>query len=377
MARRTRRFTYPHVMIALAIFAGFWAMCGFIVAVDPLDVYPWGPTPKVDANADVDGQLELLLPRSVDPDADMLILGDSTSRIYTADFVRSQIPGVRNPVNLSYGYPQLGDTEMLLQRIARRSKARWMILFVGPSYLTPIDSMRAGAPVYLLNGTAFDDMRYVNAQSAMLALNVVRGRPLYGARSAPLPVGDARDTKMAGFQTPGAMRDLGKRLADSQGKLASQPMAADCSGQIGVNRVLAPFLRTMSERGVRVDLVFTPTSRAVYGQVVEDPSAIKLYPANMFAGESTLQKCLVLAADGLPHVAVHGFDDDWIVGDLANYKDTAHLWSAKIAQYIMREVASGGHVITPATVDRYIADFRSKTIAFRGYNSNFPEMRWP
>ncbi len=173
------------------------------------------------------------------------------------------------------------------------------------------------------------------------------------------------------------MQALGRRLAASHDRLAAQPTMLDCTGQEAVQRVLAPFLRTMSSRGTRVSVVFTTTSRALYGHVMADPSAQKLYPANMFAGESMLRRCAVLAAGNLPHVTFHAFDDDWLVGDLANYGDTAHLRSSQFAPFILGEIARGGHRVTPATVDRYVSQFRRKTIGYRGYNSNFPTLTPP
>lgn len=375
MAQQARsRFLYPHIIIALLILVGFWVAFAFIVLVDPLDVYSWGSTPKVDEAASVVDHPELMLPRSADPKSDLLIIGDSTSAIFTPDVVRKAIPSVKRPLNLSYGFPQLGDTDLLLRRVAKRSRAGWIILFVGPADLTPITMMRSGIPTYLLNSTPLDDLRYINPVSMKLALDVARGKTLYAMPPGMGRGGSPDDAKIAAFQTRESMQALKKRLVEARGQLAAQPYTRDCGGQVGVNQVLVPFLREMSARGVRIDVVFTLTSRAVYGQILEDPVGARLFPPDMFGGESMLRRCLVLTAGALPHVTFHAFDDDRMIGDLANYKDAAHFSSTAQAGYIFGEISRGGHSITPATVESYIAKFRRETLAYQGYNSNFPEL---
>ncbi|HEX4532742.1 MAG TPA: hypothetical protein VH000_00810, partial [Rhizomicrobium sp.] len=69
-------------------------------------------------------------------------------------------------------------------------------------------------------------------------------------------------------------------------------------------------------------------------------------------------------------VRVFAFDnDDWITADLANYKDTGHIFDDRIIEFQLKSIASGSHILTKRNVGAYINTLRARVVAYQLKNS--------
>jgi len=117
---------------------------------------------------------------------------------------------------------------------------------------------------------------------------------------------------------------------------------------------LLSYVRAYPDR--QFHLFFPPYSRikyAIWHQQERSKASIHEAVVRYFAKAST----------ELENLSVYGYEDQSFLDDLSNYKDVVH-YDEWVNQQMINDIAENKHLITPANVDGYLEQARSKAFAF-------------
>jgi len=91
------------ILSACALLVVYWSVAAAIIAIDPYDLYPWGQRPNVErAQFHLGRNENRLVSLAVkDPTPDVVSIGSSTARMYSADDIVAALPGTRRALNLT------------------------------------------------------------------------------------------------------------------------------------------------------------------------------------------------------------------------------------------------------------------------------------
>jgi hypothetical protein len=167
------------------------------------------------------------------------------------------------------------------------------------------------------------------------------------------------------FQKPSRMAEL-RALIKEYRSVIDNPSGRSCASFNAVDEQLVPRIRRFAKKGVKIDVVMPILSYVSYY-------------FNMSAISPTLldevlisRRCLVEAVDGLPNVRVFAFDDDpAIAGDLANFRDPGHVYSAEVLKRTLTSLSVGKNMLTRANVGEYERRIRTEVKNYVVKNSNF------
>ncbi|HEY1629862.1 MAG TPA: hypothetical protein VGF56_01005 [Rhizomicrobium sp.] len=361
-----RRIAWLLWMFALVALV-YWTAAAFCILVDPFDIYPWGLQVHLKhANYPSDSNPYLIDVAAKDPTIDTMLVGSSTA----VDFTREQmmqIPGTKNPFNLSYEGALPADREVVTTQMLKYSHASRVILSFDFTYALDKDEARDEFPFYLYDGDAVDDLRMVGSTSARSAFSALthHGEISNGGGNI---TNLKHEEQFQDFQTPASMRALAKAVVRYRGEV-DRPTAKTCAAFTAIDAQLVPYARALSRRHVALDVYIPPYATVTFYDW-QNGLRRGLLGDSIMEDQFLTRSCLVEALDGLPGVRIFAFDNEaWITDDLANYKDTAHVYNDRIQTYIMKQIGAGTHQLTKANVDGYLDTLHRRILAAQVVNS--------
>lgn len=366
------RSSWAYLVIFGLIFFAFWVVGIFILAVDPLNIYRWGYTPRLASDTYSPDAMPFLA-RAVarDPDIDTVLVGGSTSIAITQNLMAHFLPDARKPFNISYSGPRPNDRATIIDQLLSYSKLHHVIVAFDDLYGFQKYSMLEGFPTYLYDNSALNDLRMVNPLNAELALRVARGEVL----SAPeWDFGDYRNLRvqrLRSFQTPQAMEHMAELVRRYRPGI-DKPTSRTCADFPALVNQLIPAAQKASRRNISFDVVILPYSLAAYYEWQGEPGMTSELGASVMNNLLLARRCLVEGLRDMPKVRIFAFDDeDWITGDLANYDDPAHLSldNSKIYEHMLRSIGTDTHRLTVDNIDRDIASLRMRISNYHVTNS--------
>ncbi|MDB5579745.1 MAG: putative TonB-dependent receptor protein [Bradyrhizobium sp.] len=354
----------PVVLVVAIIFVGYWAVAIFVIAVDPLRLYPWGVEVTVSPAVSPQQKPELIVAETSDPNTDLIVIGSSVSAFYSQDDFRQWLPGVKHPVNLSYFLPGYEDNKAVLSLAEKNPNAKRVILFYHhATYLQSPGETRAGMPMYALDQNRLNDLRAVNFESLILAIEAIRHQPLYAGTAYFSDLVALQEKKFQAFQTTAQMISLANDIDETRAELSSQTASSDCNKYPGLTQQIEPFAHTMSSKGVELDIVMPVLSHAYYGQWLHDFRRDARFQS-FFARDLALRRCIVNRLSKIPHVNIFAFEDSWIVDDMANFTDPGHLHSVAASKYIFSKMRGDRYKLTPDNIEYYLDKFRAAIVNY-------------
>jgi hypothetical protein len=354
----------PPLTIFAAIFILAWCCTLFVVAVDPLDLYPWGIPAKLDgADYNQDAAPYILDAVVKDPTIDVVLVGGSTATLFTRAMMNRLLPGAKNAINLSYSAPYPADRAIVMDRIARFGNPKRVIVMLDYIYSLPAKKILPVFPSYLYDDSILNDARMVGSDTIQLSIERLAGRSLR------LPAWDSGRYRSAlarnyrEFQTRETMEEIrDKIVVKSAG--SDTASALFCADLDSINLQLVPEAKAFSARHIALDVVIPPLSLAAYH------NGVGFTDGAFMNSQLALRRCAVRALDGIEGVRVFSFDNDvWLTGDLANYHDPRHAFGVRVFEYMLRSIAEGSHRLTRRNVDVEVKLFHDNILRYRVYDS--------
>ena len=363
------------------IMAMFWLIALFVVLVDPLDIYPWGV--KVTLR-DVDyakGAIPYILEAAIKNRAnDAFLIGGSTSVGFTRAMLDASFPDVHHAFNLSYGAPRPFDQalveKMVADRVTRSGGPAIKRVLLAIDWIHQLNTHGAQEvaaqsqfPYYLYDSDPTNDVRMIGSTTISLALRAVRSQPLWR------PDWDANIDNRSdkrGFQKFQSQRSLAK-LASAilrHRRDVDLPSLRSCDDFFTIRDQIVPFAKRLSDAHIPLDVYFPPYSLAFYYVWKDDPMRAQLLGNSVLEDKLLYRKCLVDEISNIPGVRVFAFDDEAkIVGDLANYREAAHVQSEWVYKGILHAIATNQNRLTPQSVDIENAQLRNLVKNYQIFDS--------
>ncbi len=336
----------------IAVFGFFWIATVAAIAVDPLDLYEWGTPPKLLPDYSVH-KGRSMFSAAARTDVDILLIGSSTVAAITSGQLEEEF-GVDKAFNFSITGPRPADRRMILAQVAEHSPAERVIVSFDWSFALPADYAHPAVPTFMFDDNIFNDLRLASPMVIGLTWQKMLGRPvgLSGWDYASTMPGDRRRYRR--FQERMA-REAHRPLPEIE---YPAPGATDvsCSDYPLVSEILPELVDGLTSRGKAVDFIIPPYSLRLYRtwRSRTDEAALKVRP--FLARQLAIRRCLVEALGSHDKVRIFAFDNEtWITGDLANYRDEAHLHEPEVYSFMVSSMAEGRNRLTADNFDEYAA----------------------
>jgi len=359
----------PFLLLFFLLFTGYWGVTATTVAVDPLDLYDWGRSPTLlrDYNRH---NLEYLAAAASRAPVDTLLIGGSPSATFTSARLERYLPETKRAFNFSMSGVRPLDRAIMTDLVLKNSPARHILLTFDWIYAMPAEQMRGGFPAYLYDNNWLNDLRVVSPTVLRLLLGVVRGQPLALENWDYLSQEELDDRKFERTQTEVNYERI-KAAVIAQRDIIGLPSSKKCKDFSALNTQLLPFAQEISRQGRQLDVLIPPYSLAMYGVWENSPTRNELLDDRILSNLLEMRRCLVMGVEGLENVRVFAFDNEtWMTGDLANFRDPAHLRNdEKLIEYILEAISAGRHVLTAENIGEYLAALRNNVLTHDPYNS--------
>ncbi|HEY1750700.1 MAG TPA: hypothetical protein VGG29_05525 [Caulobacteraceae bacterium] len=333
-------------LLAVALAWTAAVLCyGFVWGADPYELRFARPSERLADHPYPAQVVPRLVSVAAHGGADMVILGASTAMGYTPNMMRQAFTDVSRPANLAYACASAEDFGVLLPRLEQSKTLKRVLINLDVSLITPCVGNKSDFDPRYFASNWLDPAPEFNLQSVELSQRVLRTGVLDLDAWRPLP-----DDKVSWITTdppvtakPDYLARVRRNVALARGR-ATRGAPLPCSSMPRLKTTIAPFIRTMAARGVKVDLLAPPLSLAIYSEwtVSWTPFTAPPFPSVM-----ALQRCLLQMTAGLPNVRFDSFDTDpAIVGDLRLYRDTGHVGDVETYRQILRRIAAGQAQVT-------------------------------
>jgi hypothetical protein len=357
------------LVLLLAALGPLAVLFGAMFVYDPLALYhrPWGREAKVHENMRL--QAAGVIRHG---DFDSVILGTSIVENSSADEA-GRILGGRF-VNLSLSAGDFFERGLILGYLLERRPVRHVIYSLDWIYL----NQRKGywyypLPTYdyLYDANPFNDIRaYLNVHFLGCLLRW-SGDPACIGRHTDLDRPNAwmnqpeEVARFGGVETwcrardNHQIRDVHAKLTEAADAIRAGAIAVPDAAQtdLAIAYIENNLIRWVREfPDTQFHLVFPPYSRAKFATWHQ-------YRRNDAEAHVAVVRHLVQLSGRLPNLHVFGFEDQDFLDDLARYKDLDHFDPA-INTLIARAIGEGQHRITPANVERYIAEAKRRALAY-------------
>jgi len=357
------RFRAPLLSAGIMLVA-YWATAAVVLAVDPYDLYPWGRRPMVAAGHFQRGTHDQLLVSAAakDPTWDVVSIGSSTARMYSAREIAQAFPGTRSALNVAYAGSRPMDRHMVVTQFVRHSAARRLLIWFDWTYALAATDLKPAFPSYMYDDAWLNDLRLVTPPSLISAWHMLSsGEPF---PDAPETTPDREKTPPGPFQTRRSMDSIA-RVVELNRATVDLPTERTCDQFDALRTQAVPAARALAARGTQVDFVLPAYSLVFY------------YPSTRVRGDMVrlseqllLRRCLVEETAGIPGVRVVALDRDLhVVSDLGNYRDDAHLYYGPGLRVLERFVEPA-YELTPANIDHYVNTLREAVKHYRVVNSH-------
>jgi hypothetical protein len=231
-----------------------------------------------------------------------------------------------------------------------------------------VDRFHPDFPSYLYDRDPLNDLRAVNPKSVRWAMRAVSGRDYFGSSPADQDSAD-NAVRYRTFQSPGRMSALGRAI-DRYRTVIDRPTRLSCADFPAVSQQLLPFARQTSRRGARLQVLIPPYALATWYDWRANTLRSSEFGASVFEDQMMLRRCIVLALADIPGVEIFAFDDNAALsGDLANYRDPAHIQSDVAISNMLADMSRGQGRLDRENVEAYLGRMRTLVKAYRLYNS--------
>lgn len=363
-----RRLRYRVALPMLVTFGLVEALClslfALVLAADPYDIYGWGVRPELKAG-DIprDRVVDWIDVAAKKPGITTFLVGSSVTLTYAPDEIAALLGDKGGVYNLSYGGPRPRDRDIVLERLARNSRAERIIITFDWMYILDPTVTREAFPAFLYDEDVVNDLRMVNLTAIRRTLEVIGGNRTYGDGSGAGRYARFLERRYRQFQQDAQMAMLA-RLVETYRPTIGAPSGKTCADFRAVGEQLVPRVRAFAAEGVKMDILIPIVSYASYYTNISETSVTRLDE------EMIARRCLVEAVGDLPNVRVFAFDDDpSIAGDLGNYRDVNHIHGPDLSRRFISAIATGDGALTGANIGDYERSVRSAVEHYRVRNS--------
>lgn len=339
----------------LLVWAAYMIPAATVIAVDPYDLYPWGVRIKPATRHDLHHAHRLLGIATGDPEADTILVGSSTSMRLRVDDIRALIPGARVVWNLSYMGVTGRDRQIVLGRIAERSRARNILVMLDYVLASSSDRPSGGFPIEQYDDDLANDLRVVDVRT----LRETRDALL---RNSPFPDRPAADRALqaflarsgsSSFYRPEILASIDRALREQRSTIDAG-LDKPCSAFPLLPRFEAT-IRRLAARGRRVYLIAPVYSPSFHYQHHADGTDVALRMGDQLA----MRRCVVNALGDTANVAISALDSDTtLTNDLSNFYDPAHLVGRANFRRQLAAATDPWYRLTAANIDAYVDRYR-------------------
>jgi hypothetical protein len=363
-----------YLFLLAAVFCSAVLLCAFVTAMDPYDLYGWGPRAKLDRDYYNNSPAPWVLNIVTSAGYDTLLIGGSTADNYRSSDMQRLLTGSKRAFNLSYSAPRPRDLRIVMQKVSAAKGLHRVLLSLDSSFLLPADAKAAQFPEFLYDKDPTNDLRAVDAKSVTLSARLLTGREFIvsawdAGRNEKKDVAEYRLTQQASFA------DAARELIDSRRPHVAAPSALTCSDLPDVN-LIGNFARALAARGIRLDVIVPPYSYYLYYKWLDPEHLAITHDAAPLTAFILLRRCALAQIAGNANAHMFALDlQPQIVQDMANYKDEAHLFGLNHAREILADVNAGRNELTPGNFDAYAAELRRRVATYVYYDSRLQERR--
>ncbi|MDE0588563.1 hypothetical protein OU789_01330 [Halocynthiibacter sp. C4] len=357
------RAAKPMLIAAGLISCIYLSLAILVIAVDPYNIYKWGTEPRIQAgDTPRDLVIDWIDVAVKDPTYNTFLVGSSVTAMYTPEFLDDLLGSDARAMNLSYGGPRPRDRDMILDRLAEHPDIKNVILTFDWTYIRNPDITNRSFPTFLYDADITNDLRMVNLPTILQTFKILRGELTYSNPDDEI-YSKFVQRMYDNFQTPAEMEKI-ERLVELYQAGIGASSGRDCESFQAINEQLVPSVRTLSERGVKVDILVPINSYAFYYVRRHDISAT-LLDEMMVA-----RRCLVNAASDIPNVSIYAFDDDpAIASDLANFREVGHVFDPAVLHRFISAVKTGSDRLTKENFPSHENKIRLAVEQYRPTNS--------
>lgn len=358
----------PAVVAIGALWLAYMAAAGFVIGVDPYDLYPWGVKITAARRWDPDHAPRMIDIAAKDPDADLVLVGTSPTALVTPEEIRTVFPEARAPWNVSYLLAGPDDRLLVLDHLIRYSHARHFIVTVDFYLTLPLGQDNAVFPENLYDASFTNDLRVVDQDTLKDALRALRrGTPFPDTAAATEAMRVSFERVEQIFRNPDNLNAIRDAITRYRATIDS-PGATHCASF----PMLEPFVgrvKALAAGGRTVDLLIPAFSPSAYYRWRSDKNRIlgdnalaeqhRALGSHAFADQLLMRRCLVKALDGVAGVTVAGADLDFeLTGRIANFFDPTHLNTAEERERMLGRLRDPRYRLTAANVDAYAEAIR-------------------
>jgi hypothetical protein len=359
-----------HIYLALLgpLIAGTIGAIVLVTMIDPYHVYGWGAVPHLARAQYEPGAQPRLLNVISSQGYDTLIVGGSTAQQFSPTDAEAVLGGTKRAFVLTYSGPRPRDLKVVMSKVATAPKLQRVLLSFDNSYLFPANIGRGSFPFTLYDGDLLNNARSIDFEAVMLSLRLFTGREFF------LPAWDFERTQLAWrreferSQSPAFVRHA-REMIEQRRNMVLDPARLSCADIPGIPLVV-DFARDLARRNVRLDIVIPPYSYLIYYHWFDDDRRQIVKNEPPLAAMLTMRRCLLEAVEPLGSASIYAFDlRQDIVGDLGNYRDSAHLYGSDVGRKIFKLIESGQGRLTLTGFDAYAAELKRNVADYHYTNS--------
>ena len=358
-----------------ALFAACFGIVAFVIAIDPYDLYPWGKSPSLPRETYSATAIPLVIKAVTKGDYDTFYIGASTSAGFSAWDMRDTLSGTQKAFNLSLLGASMNDLAVMMDLVAKAPHVRRALVQMELPFATAmtVDPRFVHIPTAISSPDVTESLRAVDATAIELAWKSLTKQEFFSQNWGARDATQFLDWARAHYKTPEYATRLSAVVDDNRARL-SRGTRLTCANFPGLS-ILRDFAGKLLARGVELDVVFPPYSRAMWFEWVAPGSDFQWKSAMSATGTPfdfflLMRRCATAQMKEFPNAKVFAFDGDAdIVDDYANYADPGHPGERKVYLGMLRAIAAGTHQLTAETFPAYERVFRERVTHYKFYDS--------
>jgi hypothetical protein len=359
------------IAVMMAIWLGYTVVAGFVLAIDPYDVYPWGKGVSIPENFAPFEIPRIMRIAARDQQTELVLIGTSPTTIFDQADIESAYPGYVSPWNVSYHGSAVADRARTIDQFIRYSPAKRYLITLDYFYTKRAADVRPAFPDFQYDETPLNDLRMVSSVTIKAAVRALRsGSPFPDARATANQEHAFRMGERRRFQTPERMRSLRSWIKEYRAVI-DKPSRLSCSDLPSLNTLLSQ-VNALTAKGARVDVLIPPYSPAIFYEWAGDPRLRRGGGSETFLMDQlTMRKCAVEGISRIRGAHIFAMDlDVETMSDLGNFRDPAHMENAAgLAKFI----GMPNHPdleLTASNVDAYVKRLHRTVVDYELANSN-------
>lgn len=336
------------------------AICATVALVDPLELRPWGLVPRF-----FDGNYpELVTPKLVravtSEHQDVILVGGSQAMGVTPAQLRKAF-GAQSSFNLAYSLSEARDLAAVSGAAVRSPGLKRLVVelpFTAMDWDRPPAATGAGAIAVLkAPWYALPDFGEDIARASLERLRSGEFATAEWRRQAANFLG----TRSI-LQQPQLLKETNRDFLRIPASRFANPTPISCDQFALVSNALGPLMSESARRGVELDLYFPPIPPASYPRA-ESKRAGRF---SWFGQVMSFHRCVLAEAAGFPGPNVHVIAadaDPEIIGDLANFKDTIHLFRPNKFDRLLDDIRSHRFELHERDANGYVQRISAAVLA--------------